>query len=58
MRGILIAPADDFAAGRLTNAHAVRVCLGPVRDRKRLERALETLVEILAEPQDPCCSVV
>jgi hypothetical protein len=36
----------------------VRLCLGPVRERKRLERALRTLVEVLDEPQKPCCSVV
>ena len=58
MGGVLVAPADDFAAGRLTNAHAIRLCLGPMRDRRRLDRALRTLVEILDEPQKPCCSVV
>jgi len=58
MRGVIVSPADDFAAGRLPNAHAVRVCLGPVPDRRRLTRALETLVEILNQPPEPCCSVV
>lgn len=58
MRGVLVSPAEDFAAGRLTNAHAVRLCLGPVRDRKRLTGALQTIAEILHEPQDPCCAVV
>lgn len=58
IRGVVVSPAEDFAAGRLTNAHAVRLCLGPVPDRRRMTRALETLVEILNEPQEPCCTVV
>lgn len=58
MRGVLVSPADDFAAGRLTNAHAVRLCLGPVPHRRQLTAALQTLVDILRGPQEPCCAVV
>ncbi len=47
MRGILVSPAEDFIAARATSAHAVRICLGPVAERSRLERALETVAEIL-----------
>jgi DNA-binding transcriptional MocR family regulator len=53
MRGVLVSPADDFIAARSTNAHAVRLCLGHVEDRSRLERALQTLAEILDRPPAP-----
>ena len=58
MRGVLIAPAEDFVAARATNAHAVRVCVGPVRKPSRLEEALTTLREILNGPPEPCCTLV
>lgn len=58
MRGVLISPADDFAAGRAASAHAVRLCLGPVAERERLEAALATLVEILEQPPRPGRTVV
>ena len=58
MRGVIISPAEDFVAARSTNAHAVRLCLGPVRQAGRLERALETLVEILESPPEPCRAMI
>lgn len=58
MRGILVSPADEFVAGRATSVHAVRLCLGPVRERKRLDHALTTLAEILDEPPEPCRALV
>jgi len=58
MRGVLISPADDFAAGRATSAHAVRLCLGPVEERSQLIGALETLVAILDGPPKPGRTVV
>ena len=58
MRGVVISPAEDFVAARSTNAHAVRLCVGPVRQASRLERALETLVEILENPPEPCRAMV
>ncbi len=58
MRGVLISPADDFAAGRATSTHAVRLCLGPVASRARLDEALSTLVEILEQPPRPGRTVV
>lgn len=54
MRGVLVSPAEDFVAGRVAPPHAVRVCLGPVADRGRLQGALQTLADILAEPPEPC----
>jgi DNA-binding transcriptional MocR family regulator len=47
MRRIALSPAEDFIAARSTSAHAVRICLGGVADRARLERALSTVAEIL-----------
>lgn len=58
MRGVLVSPAEDFIAARSTSAHAVRICLGPVRDRARLEQALAILVDILERPPAPRQAVV
>ncbi len=58
MRGVLVSPAEDFVAGRGTAPHAVRVCLGPVPDRSRLQEGLTALAEMLGEPPEPCCVVV
>ena len=46
-RGIVIAPAEIFAAGRSNAPHAVRICIGIPRRRKRLDYALDVLAEIL-----------
>ena len=58
MRNVLVSPADDFIAGRAAPPHAVRVCLGPIADRGRLEEGLRTLAEILDQPPEPCQVVV
>jgi DNA-binding transcriptional MocR family regulator len=58
MRGILMSPAEDFIAARATSAHAVRLCLGPVAERSRLERALRTVVEILERAPAPYQALV
>lgn len=58
MRGVLVSPAEDFIAGRAPPPHAVRVCLGPVADRGRLEEGLRVLAEILSQPPEPCQVVV
>jgi len=53
-RGIRVTPADWFVrpdgAGRTPPPNAVRLALGGVADRATLERALETLAGILAQP--------
>lgn len=54
MRGVVLSPAEDFIAARSTSAHAVRICLGPVEDRRRLQRALVTVSDILDTPPAPC----
>ena len=46
-RGIVIAPAEIFAAGRSNAPHAVRICIGMPRQRKKLDYALDVLAEIL-----------
>jgi DNA-binding transcriptional MocR family regulator len=58
MRGILMSPAEDFIAARATSAHAVRLCLGPVAERSRLERALRAVVEILERAPAPYQALV
>lgn len=58
MRGILLSPAEDFIAARSTSAHAVRICLGPVPERSRLERALATVAEILERSPAPYQALV
>jgi DNA-binding transcriptional MocR family regulator len=57
-RGILVSPAEDFIAARSTTAHAVRICLGPVSERSRLESALSTLAEILKRSPGPSQALV
>ncbi len=46
-RGIVIAPAEIFAAGRSNAPRAVRICIGMPRQRKKLDYALDVLAEIL-----------
>jgi len=58
MRGVLVSPAEDFIAGRAPPPHAVRVCLGPVANRERLQEGLQVLAEILGQPPEPCQVVV
>ncbi len=46
-RGVVVAPAEAFAAGRRETSHGVRIGLGPPRDRGRLEQALQRLADLL-----------
>ena len=46
-QGIVIAPAEIFVAGRSNAPHAVRICIGMPRQRKKLDYALDVLAEIL-----------
>ncbi|MEE8536016.1 MAG: PLP-dependent aminotransferase family protein [Kiloniellales bacterium] len=59
-RGVEIAPADAFAVDRGTApANAVRIGLGPPRDRDRLAQALERLAEMLrGGPDESIASIV
>lgn len=52
-RGVLVSPADLFAAGRDHVPHAVRICVGPARTRGDLEHGLTTLAEVLRAGPEP-----
>lgn len=56
-RGVGVTPPSAFAVGRGAVPHAVRVCLGAVADRSRLEKALGILVDILDQPPEPCVCI-
>jgi DNA-binding transcriptional MocR family regulator len=58
MRGVLISPAEDFIAARSTSAHAVRICLGPVPERSRLEAGLSTIADVLDRSPAPYQALV
>jgi DNA-binding transcriptional MocR family regulator len=49
-RGVGVAPANAFAIGRAPVPHAVRLALAAPQEDAAVERALDTLVEILDEP--------
>ncbi len=46
-RGVLVTPGRQFAVVRREAPVAVRICLGTPPDRRVLERALETLAEVI-----------
>jgi DNA-binding transcriptional MocR family regulator len=52
-RGVTVTPTDAFVVGRSPSPQAVRVCFGPEPDRKRLERGLRTLDDILCGRPEP-----
>jgi DNA-binding transcriptional MocR family regulator len=52
-RGALVTPADVFAVGRDNVPHAVRICLGPARSRRTLERGLAALAATLEAGPEP-----
>lgn len=58
-RGVMVAPAEAFAVGPRQIPRAVRIGLGPPRDRAVLERALRLLADLLREgPTDSFGSIV
>ncbi len=52
-RGVAVIPAEAFAAGRDLPPHAVRICLGAVRGRKRMEAGLRIIAETLGQRPYP-----
>jgi DNA-binding transcriptional MocR family regulator len=52
-RGVAVNPAAPFVVDPAASPAAVRVCLGPVAERDRLEAALGCLAAILAAPAPP-----
>ena len=51
--GVLVNPAEEFAAPGVEPPEAVRICLGPAPDRATLETGLGILAAILAERPAP-----
>lgn len=51
--GVLVTPAEEFAAPGVIAPEAVRICLGPPSDRATLETGLGILAGILAERPAP-----
>ncbi|HSC28910.1 MAG TPA: PLP-dependent aminotransferase family protein [Vicinamibacterales bacterium] len=52
LRGVAVTSSDEFAVGR-DAPHAVRLSVGPVAERARLEQAVTALAQILAEGPEP-----
>jgi DNA-binding transcriptional MocR family regulator len=50
LRGVLVSASHAFAVGRERPVDALRVCLGPPETRERLDRALETIADMLRQP--------
>ena len=49
-QGVVVSPADHFTPAREATDHAVRICLGPPRDRDRLAEGLQRLAALLRDP--------
>ncbi len=50
-RGIEIGPASSFAPDGVTPRNALRISIGPTTDAPRLENALRTIANLIAEPR-------
>jgi DNA-binding transcriptional MocR family regulator len=50
MRGVRVTPVEEFVSSRTVRRNGVRICLGPVPNRRVLERGLTTLFEMVGEP--------
>lgn len=57
-RNVAVIPAEAFAAGRGQPPHAVRICLGAVRTRERMEAGLRVIAETLGQRPQPSLSVI
>jgi DNA-binding transcriptional MocR family regulator len=57
-RGVGVAPAEAFVAGRGSAPHAVRLSLGAARTRAELASALATLAGLLGAPTDAGLAIV
>ncbi len=55
---VVVTPPSAFIVGRERLPHAVRVCLGSVRERDRLADGLRILADILTRSPEPCCSSI
>ena len=57
-RGVLVNPAQTFLVGPGAAPNAVRVCLGPPRDREQLRRGLRALAEAIEERPEATAMIV
>lgn len=57
-RGVLVNPSQTFLVGPGAAPNAVRVCLGPPRDREQLRRGLKTLAEAIEERPEAMAMIV
>ncbi|HET9315185.1 MAG TPA: PLP-dependent aminotransferase family protein [Vicinamibacteria bacterium] len=57
-RGVLVNPAQTFLVGPGAAPNAVRVCLGPPRDREQLRRGLRTLADAVDERPEAMAMIV
>ncbi len=55
---VVVTPPSAFIVGRERLPHAVRVCLGSVRERGRLAGGLRILADILTRSPEPCSSSI
>ena len=57
-RGVLVGPSQTFLVGPGAAPAAVRVCLGPPRDRDQLRKGLRTLAEAIEERPEAMAMIV
>jgi DNA-binding transcriptional MocR family regulator len=57
-RGVLVGPSQTFLVGPGAAPAAVRVCLGPPRDREQLLKGLRTLAEAIEERPEAMAMIV
>jgi DNA-binding transcriptional MocR family regulator len=57
-QGVMLLGADTFTVGRQPPPHAVRLCVGAVRERGQVERGLAVLASLLRRPPVPHLAVV
>ena len=55
---MLVNPSQTFLVGPGAAPNAVRVCLGPPRDREQLRRGLKTLAEAIEERPEAMAMIV
>ncbi len=51
--GVRVAPAEAFCVGSTAAPQAIRICLSAAPDRRALARALEIIVQALAQNTPP-----
>ena len=57
-RGVRVAEGGAFAVGRGGHRHGVRLSLNAARSRDELRRALDVIVDCLADQPSTACSIL